>query len=741
MLIGLFVLAGCTRGEKVPGEHQSWRNYGGGPDQSKYIELTDITKANVSSLKEAWFYSTGDHQAYQFNPIIVDTLMFVLAKNNSLVALNAETGKEVWIHAGLRGMTRRGINYWQNADGSDRRLIFQMDDYLQEIDALTGKSIEDFGTEGAVDLRLGLGRDPKTITRIQSGTPGGIYDSLVILGSSPGESFMSAPGWIRAYNVVTGKLAWTFHTIPQPGEFGYDTWPKDAYKYVGGVNCWGEMTVDEKRGIVYIPLGSPTYDYYGADRLGSGLFGDCLVALDARTGKRIWHHQLVHHDLWDYDFSAAPQLVTVTHDGKQIDAVAVAGKNGFLFAFDRVSGDPLWPIEERPVPPSDVPGEKAWPTQPFPTVLPPFARQTMTAKDITPYLLTPEEKASWVKKIDSMQTGLFKPPSTQYATLAIPGAVGGASWGSTAANPEKGVVYVRSIDWPSFYGKMSKRLPDKGGKKAHPLESGEAIYSTNCQVCHGQNRTGLVGPSLIDIAAKVDFNEFRKLLASGKGEMPAFPHLETRAMGALYRFLAGGGNGPQSQPPSGPVVATGGAPGAIRPQTSANRWDPNGYGLPYPEGVKAPAARYFIPGGWGLGYPYLIKPPWSTITAYDLNKGSILWQIPIGEDRDAAAEGGKNTGVPRSQRNGMIVTSTGVLFCTAKDGKIYAFDADTGKTLWSAALPMGTEGLPSLYEVHGRHYLAVCATSPLVFGKGERSNSANMSPATQGGYVVFALPN
>lgn len=346
----------------------------------------------------------------------------------------------------------------------------------------------------------------------------------------------------------------------------------------------------------------------------------------------------------------------------------------------------------------------------------------------------------WVKKIDSMQTGLFTPPSTQYATLALPGAVGGASWGSTAANPPKGLVYVRSIDWPSFYGKSSERLPEKAGGESTPPQSGKAIYATNCQVCHGQDRSGLVGPSLLNIGAKINFNDFRKLLASGKGEMPAFAHLEPRAAGELYRFLAGGEGDQQAQPPSGPVVATGGAPGAKRPETQRMRWDPNGYGLPYPEGVSAPTARYFIPGGWGLSYPYLIKPPWSTITAYDLNQGTILWQIPIGEDRDAAAEGGKNTGVPRSQRNGMIVTSTGVLFCTAKDGKIYAFDADTGKTLWSATLPMGTEGLPSLYELNGRHYLVVCATSPLVFGKGERTKSKDTAPPKQGGYVVFALP-
>ena len=332
-------------------------------------------------------YPTSDTLNYQFNPIIVDNVMYVLAKNNSLVALNATTGEEIWIHANLRGIARRGVNYWESADRKDRRLLVQMNNFLQAIDAQTGKSILTFGDKGLVDLKVGLGRDGSNV-RAQSSTPGKIFENLIMLGSSVGEGYLSPPGHLRAFDVVTGKLVWTFHTIPQPGEFGYDTWPKDAYKYAGGANTWGEISVDAQRGIAYFPTGSPTYDYYGADRIGANLFGNCLLALDARTGKRLWHFQAVHHDLWDYDLTAAPQLITVSRNGRTIDAVAQATKHGFMFVFDRVTGEPVFPIEERPVPKSDVPGEQAWPTQPFPTVLPPFARQTMTENDITPYFLS-----------------------------------------------------------------------------------------------------------------------------------------------------------------------------------------------------------------------------------------------------------------------------------------------------------------------------------------------------------------
>lgn len=753
MLLLVAIIIGCnTKASQeqqeaklsVKPQHQSWRDYGGGADQSKYVVLEEITKANVDKLEVAWFYSTSDQQVYQFNPLVVDTVMYVLAKNNSLVALDARTGEEIWIHANLQGIARRGINYWESEDRADRRLLFQMNNYLQAIDARTGESILSFGTKGLVDLREGLGRDPESLSRAQSSTPGKIFENLLLLGSSTGEGYMSSPGHLRAYDVVTGALVWTFHTIPQLGEFGYESWPKEAYKYIGGVNVWGEISVDEERGIAYYPLGSPTYDYYGADRIGSNLFGNCILALDARTGKRLWHYQLVHHDLWDYDLTAAPQLITVQHAGKAVDAVAVATKHGFMFAFNRETGEPLWPIEERPVPESEVPGEQAWPTQPFPTVLPPISRQGMTSEDLSPFFLTPEERADWKKRIDAMQKGFFTPLSHNKETLALPGAVGGVNWGNTASNPEKGIVYVLSIDWPSFYGKLETREQIQAREEALAA-GGMALYQNNCQACHGADRAGLAGPSLLELSGRLSYNDFKQVVITGRGEMPAFSHLREEEMQDLYKFLQGndrrgfpmGAEAGEYQKPAGPVVASGGAPGGQQIRR-AEGGGGGRFGAPYPEGVDTPAVRYYHQG-WGLDYPYLISPPWSEIMAYDLNQGTIKWRRPLGQDLEAAAQGGKNTGVPRAQRNGMVVTSTGLVFSTAKDGKIYAFDADNGKELWSKELPKGTEGIPAMYEVNGRHYLVVCAASPLKWGRGEDQSPPNV-PSSQGGYVVFALP-
>ena len=762
----LFIVAsGCK--DDLDSDHTTWMDYGGGPDQSKYVVTDDITKSNVNQLSVTWAYSTGDDRAYQWNPVIVDTIMYVLAKNNSLVALNAATGKEIWIHANLRGITGRGINYWESKDRKDRRLLFQMNNYLQAIDALTGKSILTFGNKGLVDLKEGLGQDPNTISRAQGSTPGKIFENLILLGSSPGESYVSTPGHCRAYDVVTGKLAWIFHTVPQPEEYGYDTWPKDAYKYIGGVNTWGEISVDEKRGIAFFPLGSPTYDYYGGDRIGSNLFGNCLVALDARTGKRLWHYQTVHHDLWDYDLAAAPQLITVDHNGKKVDAVAVAGKNGFLYVFDRVSGEPLWPIEEKPVLASDIPGEKSWPTQPFPTVVPPFNRQKITSADLNPYFLSDSERVEWKTRLDTVPTGLFVPVSMKRETFSIPGAVGGASWGSTAAIPDKGIVFVRSIDWPSVYGKVIKRSPlTKEEQQASLLvASGQNIYMNACQACHGADRRGGAGPELLSLKNKLNVKEFQHVVNNGKGEMPAFGNLTESDIKNLYNYVTTGAGpggrffGASNTPVkiSGPVVDSGGAPGGQAQRPVAGPAGVFGrfgmdYGIPYPEGTGAPVDRYFIPPGWGLSFPYIISPPWSTIVAYDLNKGTIKWQVPIGSDKEAEKEGAKNTGMLRAQRQGMVVTSSGVLFCTGKDGKIYAFDVDNGKQLWSHELPTGTEGIPAMYEVNGKHYLVVCASTPVRFGRQVEQPQNAVAPGAapkappppvnaKGSYVVFALPD
>jgi quinoprotein glucose dehydrogenase len=732
-------------------DYKTWRDYGGGPDSSHFVDLKQINKSNVNELEVAWVYPTGDQRSYVFNPIVVDNVMYVQARNSSLVALDAATGKEIWIHENLPGLATRGLAYWESKDRKDRRLIFALNNYLQEIDARTGKSILTFGRNGLVDLRQGLGRDPRTIVRIQPEAPGRVFENLILLGSSTGEAYLSAPGDIRAYDVRTGKLVWTFHTIPHPGEEGYDTWPKDAWKYAGGTNTWGEITVDEKRGIAYFPTGSPTYDYYGADRIGSNLFGNSLLALDARTGKRLWHFQMVHHDLWDYDNNAAPQLITVRHEGKRIDAVAQSTKQGFLFVFDRVTGKPLWPIEERPVPKSHMPGEQAWPTQPYPTVPPPFARQAMTAGDVNRYILTPEERTAWRERISKMRNeGLFTPPGLE-ETISLPGARGGSNWGTNASNPARGLVYLTTQDWPTIYKLgLEDPLAARRATSAAGSDQGRMIYEKRCQSCHGPDGVGSAGgPPALAGNKRLELEAFRQVVASGRGDMPAFVDLDATAIAAVHTFLASPSGPPSRNIPervgetgsSGPVVASGGAPGGLEIPEIEARPSPLG-GPQYPPGVDAPTNRYYT--DWGLypNQPYIIGPPWSAIVAYDLNKGTIKWRVPLGEDARAAGEGAKDAGVFMAERHGIIVTSTGLLFVATTDGKVRAHDEDTGKILWTGTLPAGSEGVPAMYEVNGRQYLVVPASSRINTGGGHRrpGDAATDPVAGTPSYVAFALP-
>ncbi len=748
--IALLSLAAILAGHTAHAgqDYKTWKDYGGGPDSSHFVDLKQIDKSNVSQLEVAWTYPTGDDRSYVFNPIVVDNVMYVQARNSSLVALDATTGKEIWIHENLPGIATRGIAYWESKDRKDRRLIFAINNYLQEIDARTGKSILTFGRNGLVDLRQGLDREPRTIVRVQPEAPGRVFENLILLGSSTGEAYLSTPGDIRAFDVRTGKIVWTFHTIPRPGEEGYDTWPKDAWKYAGGTNTWGEITVDEKRGIAYFPTGSPTYDYYGADRIGSNLFGNCLLALDARTGKRLWHFQMVHHDLWDYDNNAAPQLITVRHNGRSIDAVAQSTKQGFLFVFDRVTGKPLWPIEERPVPKSHMPGEQAWPTQPYPTVPPPFARQSMTADDVNPFILTSEERAAWRERIAKMRNeGLFTPPGLE-ETISLPGARGGSNWGTNASNPSKGMVYLTTQDWPTIY-KLSLEDPlaaRRAAPRAAGMDLGRATYEKRCQSCHGPDGAGSGGgaPALAG-SKRLDLDAFRQIVGSGRGDMPAFTDLDPPAVAAVHAFLAGGASPPprrvaeRAEAP-GPVVASGGAPGGLEIAEVEPRPSPLG-GPPYPAGVDAPPNRYYT--DWGLypNQPYIIGPPWSAIVAYDLNTGTIKWRVPLGEDARAAAEGAKNAGVFMAERHGIIVTSTGLLFVATTDGKVRAHDEETGKVLWTGNLPAGSEGVPAMYEVNGRQFLVVPASSRINTGGGHRRPGEPVAePTVTPSYVAFALP-
>jgi quinoprotein glucose dehydrogenase len=738
-----------------PGPRTTWSDYGGSPDSAKYMTLTQITKANVSQLRPAWTYPTYDNSAYHFGPIVVDNVAYVVARDNSLVAIDATTGKEIWIHADLQGMAPRGINYWESQDRSDRRLLFQRNGFLEAIDAKTGKSILSFGKDGAVNLREGLGRDPATVRQIQSPNPGKVFENMLILGSAPGEGYLSPPGDFRAFDVRTGRLVWQFHTVPHPGEYGYDTWPKDAWKYVGGTNTWGEISIDPVRGIAYFPTGSPTYDYYGADRIGSNLFGTSLVALDARSGKRLWHFQMVHHDLWDYDNTAAPQLTTIRHNGQMVDVVAQAGKTGFLYVFNRVTGEPIWPIEERPVLKSDVPGEQTWPTQPYPTNPPPFAKQSLTESEINPYILTPEQRATWTDRIaKARKGGLFVPPAVGIDTVAIPGAQGGANWGTTAANPTNGAVYVLSINVPSIY-RLSVEAPGSGranaagrGASAAVLQQGRTIYEQRCQSCHGPELAGVGNyPSLLNITTRLPDELLRAIITGGRLAMPANP-LPSAEMDALVSYLAtpaaafgggrrGGGRGAGAGPlpPAELVVARGGAPGAVAPP----RMGGGGMAGPaYPADVNAPSVRYYTDYGM---QNTLVKPPYSTLTAYDLNTGTIKWQVPAGgDDPRAIAEGGSNTGFPMA-RTGIITTATGLLFHAGLDRKLRAYDAETGQVLWTGDLPAGSRGIPAMYEVNGKQYLLVSATQGQGTGRGAPAPAATgTAPEPTRAYVAFALP-
>jgi quinoprotein glucose dehydrogenase len=731
-LFTLIVFISCNRGSSSH-DHTTWTHYAGNPDQSKYFDASQITKENVNQMEVAWVYPSGDNLPYFFSPIVVDTTMYVMAKDFSLVAVNVVTGKEIWIHSNLMGITRRGINYWESKDKKDKRLLFTLNNTLQAIDAVTGKSVLSFGDSGYVDMRQGLDRDPSSIRRMQSMMPGVLYDDLIIVGSAPGESYFSPPGYVRAYNVVTGKLEWTFHTIPHPGEFGYDTWPTDAYKYVGGVNVWSEISVDPERGIAYLPVGSPTYDYYGADRIGSNLFGNSLVALDARTGKRLWHYQTVHHDLWDYDLSPAPQLLTVNRDGKRTDAVSIATKHGFVFVFDRVTGESLFPIEEKTFPPSEMPDEDAWPTQPI-SSLPSFTRHEVTKETLNPYF--PDSiKQQWYKRLDSAKSGLYVPPSDKYETIMMPGALGGANYGNTAADPKNGIMYVMTQEYASIY-KLQKVGPPKIDLSATEVKKVKSFYVANCQTCHGENLKGGAGPSLENVGQRIFYDEFKSIVTNGSGQMPGFTHVDEETLKALFRYFGGiprsfnfGRRGMENKTPDGPVVASGGA--KIKPDAKKNA--PL---MEYPEGVAHPANRYTT--DYGLEWTGLLSPPWSSILAYDLNTGKIKWKLPIGED-SLFVQGDKTKGAPNgTQRKGMIITSTGIVFATAKGGKVYAIDADNGNVLWETTLSHETNAQPVMYMLNGKQYLVINATSNFMRDSYDHSKKPGALPR---GYVVYALPD
>ncbi len=737
-----------------------------GPDSSNFRDLTQVTKANVSQLQLAWFYPYG---APSFSPIEVGGVLYGLGRNASaLVALDAATGKELWVHDGLNGIQNKGISYWQSEDGRDKRLIFAITSFLQEIDATTGKTIPTFGVDGVVDMRRGLLRAEGTASAAMTGSPGRIWHNTLVLGGASGEAYMTPPGDIRAYDVITGKLLWQFHTVPRPGEFGADTIPAQGWKFIGGANNWGEMALDDARGIVYIPTGSETYDFYGADRHGQDLYANSLLALDVRNGRRLWHFQMIHHDLWDLDNVSAPQLVTVMHNGQKVDVVAHAGKTGFLFVFNRVTGEPLWPIEERPVPPSDVPGELAWPTQPFPTKPPAFARQSYTVDDVNPYLLTREqfdamrERVAKAKNGTGPQGGMYNPPGIGYDTISMPGNQGGSNWGTTAADPQKGMVFVVGVNQVALLQlydvKKRSVQTGRGFAPGEVLNQGIAAYRQYCQSCHGADLRGAVpgAASLLNVTDRMDDDQIRSVVNEGRGTMRQVD-LSQAELTAIIAYLtyvnpSARGSGPGARGrgaeplPPGPVVASGGAPHPPLPPKYSGPFYPgvggNAGNVPYPEDVDSselPPTRYM--SDYGV-MATSTKPPYTTLTAYDLNTGTIKWQVPTGDDpRTLAAGGPANTGGVGA-RNGLIITKTGLVFLAGNDGKVRAFDEDTGRVLWTGKIAGQSLGIPAMYEVQGRQFLVLMSPAPGTGGgaEGEAGPEPQVSADAPRGYIAFALP-
>ena len=697
IIIGICVsIFKCSNGEN---SFADWKTYQGDFGRNQYSSLTQVNKQNVNKLVPLWIYKTGDslrnNSQIQCNPIIINGVLYATTPNLKLIALNAATGKLIWEFdpdLDFSPHVNRGVSYWESKN--DKRVLYTAGSLLFAINALTGKPVRSFGASGVTSLKAGLGVRAADLCVIAT-SPGVVYNDLLIIGTRVSENADAAPGYVRAFNILTGKVEWVFHTIPKPGEYGYSTWPKNAYEQIGGANAWAGISLDEKRGVVYIPTGSASFDFWGGNRLGENLFANSIIALDASTGKRIWHYQTVHHDIWDRDLPAPPNLVTINHNEKIIDAVAQVTKSGYVFLFHRDTGLPLFPIEERKVPKSDLIGEEAWETQPFPLKPPPFSRQRFTENEITNIS---KESYEYVKSIlDTIRTGeQFIPPSTQ-GTMYFPGFDGGAEWGGASFDIETGVLYVNANEMPWIQHMVPLELGDSNlikPKTAHDV--GKKIYKANCAICHGQELQGDVKgvfphttgtyPSLKNIDKKLSQEETIKIIEKGKGFMPSFNQFSNEKKNALLAFL-------------------------YNENPSINNDDSNNDN--WLESLGKELSEFKIPythTGYNRfydqnGYP-AVKPPWGTLNAIDLNKGEILWQVPLGEFIELTKKGIPKTGT--ENYGGPVTTAGGLIFIAAsKDEHIRAFDKDSGEELWKHKLPAGGYATPSIYEVDNKQYIVI----------------------------------
>ncbi|NND05952.1 MAG: PQQ-binding-like beta-propeller repeat protein [Saprospiraceae bacterium] len=699
-LIYIGLLAGCSPSDQQPTDFD-WAHYQGSPSSNQYSPLTQVNVANVKDLEVAWTYhsggadSTGRSQI-QCNPLVIDGILYGTSPVLDLFALDAATGAPLWTftpggHDDDRsGMgVNRGLAFW--TDGESQHIYYAAGSFIYGVDAKTGEQLTAFGEKGTVDLHTGLGAHAQDLY-VGSNSPGIIFKDLLIVGTRVSESMGAAPGYVRAFDVHDGSLKWTFRTIPGSGDFGADTWPEGAWQEMGGANAWSGMSIDHERGILFVPTGSAAYDFFGGDRHGENLFANCLLALDASSGKRIWHFQTIHHDLWDRDLPAPPNLVTLNVNGKKIDAVAQISKAGYVFMFDRETGESIFPIEERPVPKSTLSGESAWPTQPVPTKPPRFSRGRFAEEDLTERTL---EAHAYVRAIwQSLRKGEeFIPPSEE-GTIIFPGFDGGGEWGGASVNPE-GIMYVNASEQPWII-KMIKHTDQRDGYLA---TVGKNIYGTHCQLCHGEDGKGAsiyTVPSLENIKTRKSAEEITQIIRNGGGLMPSFSNLHDDAIDAIIAFLFNSKERIDDE--------------------KANRLGKAGWKYPYFMSGYVRFADH-------EGYP-AINPPWGTLSAIDLKQGDIKWQVPLGSYPELTD---KTTG--SQSYGGPVATAGGILFMAGTlDEKIRGFDQRDGSLLWEASLPAAGYATPATYAVNGRQYLVIaCGGGKL----GTKSGDA---------YIAYALP-
>jgi len=715
LVLGLLLVGGCTNSETSMEPGRDYPVYGGNKAGNRYSPLDQINTSNVRHLRVVWMYNAAEPldtndskqqraREIECQPIVINGFLYGTTPELKLFALKAGTGEQIWKFdpKTRRLNVSRGVAYWEKGD--DKRILYTVGPNLYAINAKDGKMIADFGKNGIVDLHEGLsiGQDHDVSSlSVTSTSPGVVFKNIFIVGSSVSEAGDAAPGHIRAFDVISGKLLWVFRTIPQPGELGYDTWPKGAYQEIGGANNWGGLVVDEKRGTVYFGTGCPSSDFYGGNREGINLFANCIVALNASTGKLIWYYQTIRHDLWDRDIGCPPNLTTITHNGRKIDVVVQSTKDGLVYVLDRDKGTSIFPVEERPVPTVGLPGEHLWPIQKYPLKPLPLSRQVFTEADISD--ISPEAH-DYIKSqfMQFRSDNKFTPPSTK-GTLGM-GYSGGAEWGGNAIDPD-GIFYQNANDNPWVLQMVDTATRNK---ELASVSRGNALYIANCSACHGKDRkgSGTEFPNLVDIGKRRTFDEIQSIVKSGSGRMPSFQHLSAQDRTTVVNFLLN------------PWAARQ-AVGDHKEARTSKAVTKKAFGFK-PTYVIKEWRKLFDPNG----YPG-IKPPWGTLNAIDLNTGNYLWRVPLGEFPELTKKGIPITGT--ESYGGPIVTAGGLVFIAGtRDEKTRAFDKKTGKVVWEYQLPAGGFATPITYEVDGKQYIVIAA-----------GGARGLKPG--GNYIAFSL--